>query len=73
MDLGVLATSKHILDWDESDVHQWFRHLGYPQYEAQIKGIPLLNFIQPKIPYPHQLIEYKAIRYASSIWKVSSH
>jgi protein STE50 len=38
MDLGVLPNNKHILDWDESDVHQWFRSLGYPQYEAQVKG-----------------------------------
>ena len=40
MDLGVLASTKHILDWDESDVHEWFKGLGYPQYEAQIKGTP---------------------------------
>jgi hypothetical protein len=45
MDLGVLATNKHILDWDESDVHEWFRSLGYPQYEAQIKGTPNLKSI----------------------------
>jgi protein STE50 len=38
MDLGVLPTNKHILDWDESDVHQWFRSIGYPQYEAQVKA-----------------------------------
>ncbi|KAF8817502.1 hypothetical protein BYT27DRAFT_7247376 [Phlegmacium glaucopus] len=37
MDLGGLVTNKHILDWDESDVHQWFTSLGYPQYEIQIK------------------------------------
>lgn len=39
MDLGILATKKHILDWDESDVHQWFRHLGCPQYETQIRSM----------------------------------
>jgi hypothetical protein len=29
---------KHILDWDELDVHGWLAKLGYPQYEAQIRG-----------------------------------
>lgn len=29
---------KHILDWDEFDVHGWLVKLGYPQYEAQLKG-----------------------------------
>jgi hypothetical protein len=29
---------RHILDWDESDVHNWFSTLGYPQYERQIRG-----------------------------------
>jgi hypothetical protein len=29
---------KHILEWDEDDVHAWFAHLGYPQYQSQIRG-----------------------------------
>ncbi|KAG6891264.1 hypothetical protein C0995_008516 [Termitomyces sp. Mi166 len=28
---------RHILDWDESDVHNWLSSLGYPQYESQIR------------------------------------
>ncbi|KAH9479494.1 Sexual differentiation protein ste4 [Psilocybe cubensis] len=31
------AADKHILDWDESDVYQWFSSLGYSQYGEQIK------------------------------------
>lgn len=72
MDLGVLATNKHILDWDESDVQQWFKGLGYPQYEAQIKGMPNFKSIYSASNL-HQLTRFKAIRYALSIWKVSSH
>lgn len=37
MDLAVLVTNKHIFDWDESDVHQWFTSLGFPQYETQVR------------------------------------
>jgi hypothetical protein len=34
-----LANGEHsILDWDEDDVHRWLSSLGFPQYEAQIKG-----------------------------------
>jgi len=75
MDLGVLVTNKHILDWDESDVHQWFTSLGYPQYETEIKGVPLLYYpsIYPVSDHLRQLIRSKAIRYASWTWKVSSH
>lgn len=72
MDLGALVANKHILDWDEADVHQWFRSLGYPQYEAQIKGTPKFKSIYSASNL-QQLIRYKEIRYASSIWKVSSH
>lgn len=32
------AGERHILDWDETDVHGWFSSLGYPQYESQIRG-----------------------------------
>lgn len=32
------STDKHILDWDESDVHHWLSSLGYSQYGEQIKG-----------------------------------
>ncbi|KAF9005981.1 hypothetical protein BDQ17DRAFT_1540607 [Cyathus striatus] len=28
--------NKHVVDWDESDVHLWFSALGYPQYESQL-------------------------------------
>lgn len=31
------APEKYLLDWDESDVHQWFSTLGFPQYESQIR------------------------------------
>jgi len=33
-----LAADRHILDWDEVDVHNWLSSLGYPQYERQIRG-----------------------------------
>jgi hypothetical protein len=34
-----ISNSEHsILDWDEDYVHQWLSSLGFPQYEAQIKG-----------------------------------
>lgn len=73
MDLGVLPNNKHILDWDESDVHQWFMSIGYPQYEAQVKG-STLNFTSIySASYLQQLTRYEAIRYALSIRKVSSH
>ncbi|KAF5316032.1 hypothetical protein D9619_006350 [Psilocybe cf. subviscida] len=32
-----LASERHILDWDETDVHNWLSSLGYPQYESQIR------------------------------------
>ncbi|KAF9480517.1 protein kinase regulator [Pholiota conissans] len=32
-----LASDRHILDWDETDVHNWLSSLGYPQYEGQIR------------------------------------
>ncbi|GLB41728.1 putative protein kinase regulator [Lyophyllum shimeji] len=28
---------RNIMDWDETDVHNWFTSLGYPQYESQIR------------------------------------
>jgi hypothetical protein len=28
----------NIMEWDENDVQSWFAHLGFPQYETQIKG-----------------------------------
>ncbi|KAF8909335.1 hypothetical protein CPB84DRAFT_1507947 [Gymnopilus junonius] len=28
---------KHVLDWDEDDVHHWFSELGYSQYGREIK------------------------------------
>ncbi|KIM44541.1 hypothetical protein M413DRAFT_355777 [Hebeloma cylindrosporum] len=31
------APDKHLLDWDESDVHQWLSSLGFPQYESQLR------------------------------------
>jgi hypothetical protein len=34
-----LAADRHILDWDETDVHNWLSSLGYSQYETQIRGI----------------------------------
>ena len=33
------AADRHILDWDETDVHSWLSSLGYPQYESQIRGM----------------------------------
>lgn len=33
---------KHILDWDESDVHQWLSNLGFGHYERQIRGMLLI-------------------------------
>jgi hypothetical protein len=33
------AADRHILDWDETDVHTWLSSLGYPQYESQIRGM----------------------------------
>lgn len=35
------TTDKHILDWEEEDVHLWFSTLGFSQYEGQIKGVVL--------------------------------
>ncbi|KAK2463634.1 hypothetical protein APHAL10511_004385 [Amanita phalloides] len=35
MDVPIL--DRHILDWDESDVHSWLAKLGYPHYEVQIR------------------------------------
>ncbi|KAF9054434.1 hypothetical protein BJ165DRAFT_715238 [Panaeolus papilionaceus] len=32
-----LAAERHILDWGETDVHNWLSSLGYPQYENQIR------------------------------------
>ncbi|KAF9531737.1 protein kinase regulator [Crepidotus variabilis] len=32
---GVAAV--HILDWDESDVHNWLSSLGFPHYESTIR------------------------------------
>jgi len=32
-----LAADRHILDWDETDVHNWLSSLGYSQYEPQIR------------------------------------
>ncbi|KAH9479495.1 Protein STE50 [Psilocybe cubensis] len=32
-----LAADRHILDWDETDVHNWLSSLGYRQYESQIR------------------------------------
>ncbi|KAF8159614.1 hypothetical protein B0H34DRAFT_411179 [Crassisporium funariophilum] len=31
------VADKHILDWNESDVHKWLSSLGYAQYERQIR------------------------------------
>jgi bZIP factor len=39
--MELLPNDRHILDWDESDVHTWFSSLGYPQYERQIRGFVL--------------------------------
>ncbi|PFH51952.1 hypothetical protein AMATHDRAFT_58183 [Amanita thiersii Skay4041] len=35
--MDVPIFDKHILDWDESDVHLWLQKLGYPHYETQIR------------------------------------
>ena len=32
------ASDRSILEWDETDVHNWLSFLGYPHYEAQIRG-----------------------------------
>ena len=31
---------KHVLDWDEEDVQEWFAGLGYPQYQQELRGNP---------------------------------
>ncbi|KAG6910228.1 hypothetical protein DXG01_012363 [Tephrocybe rancida] len=28
---------RHVMEWDETDVHNWLSSLGYPQYENQIR------------------------------------
>jgi len=46
--LGVMqgpAADRHILDWDETDVHSWLSSLGYPQYESQIRGILFTKYL----------------------------
>ncbi|KAF8627841.1 hypothetical protein AX15_004258 [Amanita polypyramis BW_CC] len=35
--MDVPIFDRHILDWDESDVHAWLTRLGYPYYEAQLR------------------------------------
>ena len=41
MDIPIF--DKHLLDWDELDVHGWLAKLGYPQYETQIRGPSFLS------------------------------
>ncbi|KAF9462929.1 hypothetical protein BDZ94DRAFT_1219040 [Collybia nuda] len=35
--MDIPTGDRHILEWDETDVHNWFSSLGYPQYENQIR------------------------------------
>ncbi|KAF8202199.1 hypothetical protein BJ912DRAFT_432414 [Pholiota molesta] len=35
--MDLLVSSKHLLDWEEADVHQWFSVLGFAHYERQIR------------------------------------
>ncbi|KAF5373351.1 hypothetical protein D9615_007469 [Tricholomella constricta] len=35
--MDVSTGDRHIMEWDETDVHHWFTSLGYPQYESQIR------------------------------------
>ena len=48
---------KHILDWDESDVHQWLSNLGFGHYERQIRGmlIPLCVVDDPHFQKEHKI------------------
>jgi hypothetical protein len=41
----------HIHEWDESDVHSWLASIGYPQYEAQIRGLVL--YVPCNTPVTH--------------------
>jgi protein STE50 len=38
MDATSVEPRSNILDWNESDVHNWLTTLGLPQYENQIHG-----------------------------------
>ena len=53
------APIKYLLDWDESDVHQWLSSQGFPQYESQVRGMNLTFFLikrhESNVPY----IEHK--------------
>ncbi|KIL69403.1 hypothetical protein M378DRAFT_157663 [Amanita muscaria Koide BX008] len=35
--MDVPTLDRHIIDWDEADVHTWLSKLGYPQYDGQIR------------------------------------
>ncbi|KAI0741419.1 hypothetical protein C8Q80DRAFT_1284456 [Daedaleopsis nitida] len=37
MDASSIEHTTSILEWDESDVHNWLIKLGFPQYEHQVK------------------------------------
>lgn len=52
--MDVLTGELHILEWDESDVHNWFSSLGYPHYENQLRGLsPSLSMSAKILPiYP---------------------
>jgi len=62
-----LAADRHILDWDESDVHNWLSSLGYPQYESQIRGIvsPSQEEMSFNKAFYTQNTRYKEIPYAT--------
>lgn len=36
---------RSIVEWGEDEVQQWLTRLGYPQYEAQIKGSFISNLL----------------------------
>ena len=35
---GAREAQRSIMDWDEDDVHAFLCRIGFPQYEAQIRG-----------------------------------
>ncbi|KAF9531738.1 hypothetical protein CPB83DRAFT_891622 [Crepidotus variabilis] len=52
------AVSKHVAEWDEGDVQQWFTSLGYPQYDRLLQG-KLNSTEKLKLISPNHEIEHK--------------
>ena len=45
---------RSVVEWDETDVHQWLSKLGFPQYEHQILGgfLRFLEQLSPRLTLP---------------------